>query len=445
MHLDDFSEIPVIGRADNSRILQQRARLRAAEGDWVAQSRTIERGYSDYCEYHLGLGRVHWLYPATDEHDTRHIALRCWQDRRLRHDLIQAIRHDGLRYIHPHISTLHVWELATRLGNATRMPISVIGPTPAMSRWANNKIEFTRTVARLLGRSIVPHTESAYNLAMLSKKVQRLAATNERLCVKFPYGTGGHGNFVIESRKIRNDSLSQVRNYLKEMLDEHRWPKEGQLLIDVWEDNVCGSPSVQTWIPAAGSGEPVIEGIFDQVVTQDIGKFIGSSPARLAPQLKQQIGNQSYLLALLFQQLGYVGRCSFDLILVGSEPDKYRVEFIECNARWGGTSSPMTLVNRLRIREQQKTYGIRSLTVDGLHQLEFAVLRRRLANELYHRSSRKGHYLLFNPARIQLQSAIEVIAVGDTPAEVDELLSRHLPLTLGQLVGENNTTAPIRH
>ena len=47
LHLDDFSETPVIGAADDSRTLQQRARIRACDGDWVVQSRMVERGFSD--------------------------------------------------------------------------------------------------------------------------------------------------------------------------------------------------------------------------------------------------------------------------------------------------------------------------------------------------------------------------------------------------------------
>ena len=108
LHLDDFSEVPIIGKIENSRILQQRARLRADDGDLVAQSRMIERGYSDYCEYYLGLGRVTWIYPAIKDTGARQIALDCWHDRRLRRDLEQAIRQDGLRYIHPHVSTKNV-------------------------------------------------------------------------------------------------------------------------------------------------------------------------------------------------------------------------------------------------------------------------------------------------------------------------------------------------
>ena len=227
LHLDDFSEIPVIGAVDNSRVLQQRARLRACDGDWVAQSYMIEDGYSDYCEYHLGLGRVKWLYPAICESDTRQIALECWQDRRLRHDLEHAMRREGLRYIHPHVSTRNVWELAALLHDSTRMPISIIGPTPALANWANDKIEFTAAVERLLGEEFVPQTETAYNFAALAKTVARLAATRQKIAIKFPYGTGGNGNFLVDAESIRGRSLKQVRNFLKEILENVRWPKKG--------------------------------------------------------------------------------------------------------------------------------------------------------------------------------------------------------------------------
>ena len=56
---------------------------------------------------------------------------------------------------------------------------------------------------------------------------------------------------------------------------------------------------------------------------------------------------RSWLLAVLFQRLGYVGRCSFDLLVVGESLATARAEFLECNGRWGGTSGPMMLMNRL--------------------------------------------------------------------------------------------------
>lgn len=433
-HLDDFSEIPIIGKSNNSQILQQRARLRAGAGDWVAQSNSIERCFSDYCEFQLGLGQVNWLTPRTNDDHQRHVALACWQDRRTRHDLVQAIRNQGLRYLHPHISTLHVWELAALLSNATRMPLSVIGPTPALSRWVNDKIEFTNTVARLFGEKYIPHTESAFNFSMLAKIIFRLSDSNERIGIKFPYGTGGKGNFVIESSQIRGHKLTHIHSFLKSLLRHHRWPESGRVLVDVWRTKVIDSPSVQTWIPPYGHGDPKIEGLFSQNVVGTSGTFIGSHPAELPPLLTQSIINKSYLVAILFQRLGYVGRCSFDLILVGEDVHDCQPEFIECNGRWGGTSAPMTLMNRLTEVPGEQTYGIRKLNIEGLDRLEFSKLKRLLGEHLFDVSKRTGQFILFNPARIKRESAIDSIAIGKSTEEVDNRLTETLPNLLKQIV-----------
>ncbi len=433
LQIDDFSEIPIIGVKDNSHVLQQRARLRAVNGDYVVQSKNVERGFSDYCEYQLQLGRVRWLCPATPQSDPHEIALACWQDRRLRHDLEQAIRHEGLRYIHPHISTLQVWELAALLEGATRRPVKVIGPPPALAKWANDKIEFSAVANRLLGENAVPQTTAVYNYATLAKVVLRLAATHSRLGIKFPNGTGGNGNFLLKSENICGRSLKQIRNDLKNLLDAYHWPKGGRLLVDVWETDVINSPSVQMWIPPVGQGDPVVEGVFVQAVSGEQGNFVGSFPSELPAQIEQEMVNGSFLIASLFQQLGYVGRCSYDLILVGNSLDDCRIEFIECNARWGGTSAPMTLMNRLEIAKQGRTFGIQKIEVGELCQMEFAELKREIGDELYVPATGRGKFILFNPARIK-ENAAEVIAIGGSSEEVKQLLMQKLPLLLAQLV-----------
>lgn len=441
LHIEDFSEIPIIGVEDNSHVLQQRARLRAVDGDYIVQTCKIESGYSDYCEYQLGLGRVKWLYPADLETDTRDIALNCWRDRRLRHDLEQAIRHDGVRYIHPHISTLQVWELAAMLHGSTRMPVQVIGPPPALAKWANDKIEFAAVATRLLGEKFVPQTTAAYNFATLAQAVARLSATHSRLCLKFPDGTGGKGNFLIKSENIRGRSLKQVRNYLRELLKAHQWPKNGRLLIDVWETEVINSPSVQTWIPALGHGDPIIEGVFVQAISGEKGHFVGSCPSELPEGIEQEMVNGSYLLAKLFQCLGYVGRCSFDLILVGDSLNDCNIEFIECNARWGGTSGPMTLMNRLEPAKQGQTFGVQKVKVDELWQVDFAELKRELENELYVPATGQGNLIVFNPARIKHNAAIEIVGIGDSSDAVNQMLSDSVPHRLKRIVDEKTDAA----
>ena len=442
LHLDDFSEIPRLAKFDTSAIVQERARLRAVEGDWVVQSQQTEPGYSDYCEYRLGLGRVNWLFPAQQPHDPHQLAVSCWHDRRLRHDLMRAIRHDDLFFVHPHMSTGHVWELAWMLSRATRRPIKVIGPTPWLANWANDKIEFTQAAARLLGSHKVPYTEVAGNFAKLAQQVMRLATTHQRVGVKYPLGTGGSGNFLIESADIRHLSLVELRRVLKERLQGYHWPAGGRLLVDAWEDGVLSSPSVQTWIPPRSAGAPVIEGIFQQLVVGRSYQFIGSQPAHLPASLEQQIVDDSYLLALMFQELGYIGRCSFDLILLGEDaesPDS-RFEFIECNGRWGGTSLPMTLMNRLAVPDSGKSWCVRRLTIPGLERLAFSDLQRHLGPLLYDRRAHFGQYVLFCPARMAAQSAIDAISIGNSPQEASHLICQALPQILKRLVNQHPLT-----
>ncbi len=442
LHLDDFSEIPVIGEHDTALIVQQRARLRAADGDWIAQTQQIEKGYSDYCEYRLGLGRVTWLYPGVKPDMPRQMALQCWRDRRVRHDLIRAVRRQGMRYIHPYLSTLHVWELAALLGNATRCPVRVIGPPPALARWANDKIEFTRAAASLLGPAQVPRTEVAYNFAKLAQLVHELGKTDARLGIKFPFGIGGSGNFLLDTRQIRGLPLAQLREQLQQLLSGNRWPASGRLLIDVWETDVISSPSVQSWIPPRGTGAPVIEGIFEQIITGLEGAFTGTCTLPLPREIEQEIVDSSFQLALLLQNLGYVGRCSFDLILVGQRIEDCRIEFIECNARWGGTSLPMTLVNRIFAHQPSPAWCSQKIQMPAGRSYTFLEIVRQLDPDLFDAATGAGRWILFNPGRIQTDSALEAIATGGTPAEARHELDHVLPARLRQIASPRPPVRP---
>ncbi len=430
IHLDDFSEITGIGDDLGAIFLQQRARLRAYTGDWVIQSAVVPPRWSEYCEHHLGLGAVNWLYPEDRKKSILQIASACWQDRECQRELVRAIRQDGVRYVHPHMSTIHAWELAAQLASTSRQPIAVIGPHPALSRWCNDKIEFTRVASRLLGRQHVPRTECAYNFANLSQQLIELAADSSQMAIKFPFGAGGIGTFLVDSAVIRQMSLTDVDAYVRQRLSRFGWPKHGRILVDVWQRSVLNSPSVQIWIPPSGAGDPIVEGLYEQWFADDQFSFVGDRPLTAPPALQQQLVDQSYLLAILFQRLGYVGRCSFDQILVGDDIENCRVEFVECNGRWGGTSGPMTLVNRIAPDAQ---YATRRMDIKGLDQIEFAELLRRLAKYLYDPKTGQGTYVFFSPARMKCESAIDAIAFADSLSRATNLLETHLPKLLAEI------------
>jgi hypothetical protein len=190
---------------------------------------------------------------------------------------------------------------------------------------------------------------------------------------------------------------------------------------------------VQSWIPPSNCGNPLIEGLFSQIVTGEQCKFAGCCTLTLPAEIGQRIVDSSYLLALLFQMLGYVGRCSFDLILSGEGIENCRVEFVECNARWGGTSLPMTLVNRLVIDQADRSWCVRKVQVPDLNRFRFSQIADSLGSELFDRNSGQGQFVLFNPARIKRDSAIDAIAIAESAPAGRQLLEHVLPDRLRQI------------
>ena len=116
-----------------------------------------------------------------------------------------------------------------------------------------------------------------------------------------------------------------------------------------------------------------MDGIFEQAFEGPGGGVRGGVvPPIFRGAFSDEVVDRSWLIGRLFQRLGYVGRCSFDLILVGERMDRSRLEFVECNGRWGGTSLPMTLVNRLLPSRTRRPYVVRSLPLPSPTRVRFA-------------------------------------------------------------------------
>ncbi len=201
------------------------------------------------------------------------------------------------------------------------------------------------------------------------------------------------------------------------------------MLAGVWESNVVESGSLQTWIPPMADGDPVLEGVFSQMLSGEAGCFYGCCPLELPPDISRSLGEAASKLTLLFQQLGYVGRCSFDFLLVGSELESARVEFIECNARWGGTSVPMTCVNRLFGNYRRQPFA--AVAVDHLlpHHATFTEVADWLGPDLFHRchGSTAGWLLPYATGRIAALQGLDWIVFGSDAAQVRQRVKHDLP------------------
>jgi hypothetical protein len=433
LQLDDLSGTKQSAIRSDSSYLEGRARLRAQEGDLLVTGIPPAPGYETYCRESLGLGKTTWLHPEAALEEL-HLASLCWKDRKVRRTLVHACRSHSLLYIHPYMGSLSVWRTADLLHRSSRRTLKVIGPHPGLAAWVNNKADFARTASRLFGEMSIPPTRVANNLALLSKRVREVAAKSPVIGLKLPSAAGGAGNLVLEAERFRGLSLESIRTELKKLFNEMGWSAGGRLIVGSWETDVLSAPSAQLWIPPELEGPPVVEGIFEQEFSSRQGMFAGARPATFPAQLNQEIANRCWLLALLFQRLGYIGRCSFDLILVGESLEQSRLEFIECNGRWGGTSLPMTLMNRLFGDWTRQPFVVTSVHVKGLNRLEFVQLLEHFAGEIFDHRTGEGRLIFFNPERIRARSRISLIALGSSLSEAEQLAKVDFPAQVQELV-----------
>lgn len=433
LHLDDLSEITRLDSGDDIRFYQDRARLRAGDGDLVATCGDPIKAYEPYCRDFLGLGSPRWLRPRPLRNPLR-IAEACWGDTQVRKSLIAQAARGDLAYIHPHMGTFPVWELAALLHEETGRGCKVIAPHPGLTRWVNNKVAFAETVSRLFGPEFVPRTESAWNPAILAKRVKLLADRAEGIGLKLPDAGGGAGNVVFPSSQLRGRSLSELEQTMKQALSLLGWRGDSVLLVDVWEADVLCSPSVQLWIPPERDGLPVVEGIFVQFMEGAEGGFVGATPAELPKGLSQMLADHCWLLAKLLQRLGYVGRCSFDLILTGKDWTRCGMEFIECNGRWGGTSLPMTLMNRIFGDWSRQPFAVQIFHhIQGLQNVTFGELLEIFDGELYDTRTKEGSLILYNPGRLRYQSGISTLVLGSSRDKTAEVARQRFAARLLEL------------
>ena len=453
LHVDDFSGIGMTPEQEDISIFEDRARMRADDGDMIICHGPPVAGYEEYCRGALGLGEVRWLAVNRADRRAGGLMTSAWIDRSVRHQLLAAIRKDDLRSIHPFHSTFNVWAVASLLQRAAGRPLEVLGPPPALSHAANDKIWFHDVVQQLLGTRWVPESSEAYNFSTVARLVRRYAETGDHLVIKLPDAVGGWGNLLLDASDYRGRDLGGIRAAIKPKLRRLGWEGDVRLLVGRWEESVLATPSAQTWIPPLGVAPPVVEDLYEQIVELPSCRFLGNVPAELPARVVREAVDASWLLALCFQHLGWVGRCSFDLILTGSDLESSRIEFVECNGRWGGTSLPMTLMNRLFGDARSQPHACRHVQLvpksDGASRanetvLDFCTVESRLAPRLWTASATagggSGDLILICPGELA-RGRIGLIALGN---DRDDALARLATVRWPPALGDARPSGELR-
>lgn len=318
--------------------------LLAHAGD-VVLVRKRDREFEDYLARHLGMTNVTFLEigRAQEASVAHHARKTPW----LIDDLAHLATQNGGLTLKAYITTGHIWRLAQLIGEVAQTTVHVCGPSPRLTRQANDKLWFTQLAHVVQGPAATPPTFSSYGPAATAALVKHIAKTAERVVVKVPDSAGSAGNIGLRSVDIQGRSLTDVRSYLLDSLHACGWRDTYPVLVGVWDADVVCSPSAQLWIPDISDGLPVCEGVFEQSVVGEEGKFVGAARSSLPNATQVELMDQAVRLASVLQRIGYFGRCSFDAVIQrhGTGPDV--IHWIECNGRWGGVSIPLSGLRRL--------------------------------------------------------------------------------------------------
>jgi hypothetical protein len=414
--IGDKSEIPLLSREDGD-LLEYRIALLAGHDDLIVFTGRRNPEFETYLCGLLDLAALNFV-EARPTGGARGLPLarRCIEEPAIRQRLLEHVRENHGATLLPHIATGSIWALAKSLNEETGEPIRVAGPPPNLSAKVNDKIWFADTAVRLLGEASVPPTLSAFGPAALTGHVRRLARKWEKVVVKLPHSAGSAGNLPIRSAAVSEMGAGELHEALTGWISAAGWPRHYPLMVEVWDCNVLASPSVQVWIPDQAEGDPVIEGVFDQILSGEEGRFIGAAPTEKDVPWEERICRDAMKLALLFQRLGYFGRSSFDTIISGSGTGDAAIHWIECNGRWGGVSLPMTFLNRLFAPDEMPAYIIVQRTENDFPALPFQAALDALGDEAYRPGAPEEGVILVTPGALEAGVGLHMIALDRTLA-----------------------------
>lgn len=427
LHLDDLSGIPFLTRVLGVGAYQHRARVRAENGDCFAAVADPAPGYEAYCRDRLGLGDVE-LIRGDGRNNPLAVSDACTRGACLDR-LVARARAQGVFALHPYMGIHAAWSLAETISRAAGTPAHVLAPPPPVTWIANDKKDISEITRRIAGEEHIVETHYRASPEGLVDALLDLAERHSAVALKRTRCASAMGNRVFESRSLSARSKSDLILEIERFLEETEWKGDEEVLAVAWEA-ALHSPSTQLWLPPAVDGPPVVEGVYEQLLLETEKIFLGSRPSTLGAAVEHRLTQVSLRVAAVLQALGYVGRCSFDFLVVPEESG-FEVRLTECNGRWGGTSTPMSLVDRIWREDERPMYRAQDFVSKELVGVSFSELVDRLGSELFDAGTQEGRFVVYNVGCLQPFGKFDVIIFGDSVAEVDHYADVELPKILG--------------
>ncbi len=430
LQLDDVSGIPFLSDIAGVEEYQHRGRLRAGTGDLYVTVTPAAAGYEDYCRDQLNLGSPESLV-ADGSSAPLAVAEACGRGDTF-DQLVDHAKKSGGLVIHPYMGIEPVWNLAQKLSEAASGTIKVLAPPPEVTWIANDKMLLSELVTKTVGEENVVETIVTHTASELATRLKELAERHQKVALKRLRTASAMGNTVFDGATVKTTAPEEFENLITMELSRMQWDEIEPILAVSWEETDC-SPSTQWWIPSRGEGLPRLDGIYEQLLEGESKVFLGSKPSSLPWLVEEALVAQSYPVVIALQELGYVGRCSFDHLVLGDLDGEFSLKVTECNGRWGGTSTPMSLVDRL-IPGSRPPYRAQDYVDDRLVGTTFPELCGQLGETLFDAKTGLGSLILYNVGPLERDGKFDVITLGSTQEEAEEVLLSKLPQLLG-LVG----------
>lgn len=443
LHLDDVSGIPFLDDIPGVEEYQHRARTRAGEGDLFAATTEPVPGYERYCRETLGLGQAEAL--ITEPVDPPVAVARACRHPTTMDEIVERARQAGGLGIHPYMGIEAVWDLAREVADRAKVPVGVLAPPPPVTWLANDKKSLSDLVDTLLGAEYLVETYAAASADRLADHLVDLASRHRRVALKRLRCASAMGNLVFDSIHVETSPIPDLTAEVAAFLERTEWDGEQEVLAVAWEDAIS-SPSTQMWIPLSDDGPPRLEGIYEQILEGEACIFVGSRPSTLSATVEGRLAAASLTVATALQKLGYVGRCSFDFLVVGDPDGEFAIRFVECNGRWGGTSTPMSLLDRLLAQRAVEApapaacssygpprphYRAQDFVHSGLAGAQFNDVLDAVGDALYEPKKGGGTFVFYNVGPLARSGKLDVIAVAESHERAQLAVAEDLPSLLG--------------
>jgi len=177
-------------------------------------------------------------------------------------------------------------------------------------------------------------------------------------------------------------------------------------------------------------GEPHLDGIYEQILMGTEKVFVGSRPSTLPDAVNEELGTSALKVGAALQGLGYVGRCSFDHLVMGDPHGEFQIVFTECNGRWGGTSTPMSLLDRL-LHGPRPSYRAQDVVFPELVGAELPDLLELLGDLSFHTETGRGRFIFYNLGPLGAHGKFDVISIGTDQEDAERDVLEILPQRLG--------------